>query len=267
MSWFGFFGAPACSDGVDNDGEGKTDYPADSGCSSTSDNDETDPVQGSTPTPSGSSGGGTVQTTESRAGFIAVSSAVYNKILEIFNNVINIFNDQGITEDIPEEIVRDYIVSASSGLLAPEIISYIPLVPKGGELFIKGKTYYPDGRVLVFIAVENNDELIINDVKPDDNGDFIFSYKLPKPESSLKTAAVFKVFKSVYAVDIWTMAIDKNGNYSGVSKKVSVSVDEPLYSTSVNTNLILVTMLGVLSLLLLAYFMFNFYRQNRSRNI
>jgi hypothetical protein len=30
----------ACSDGIDNDGDGKVDYPADPGCSSPSDNDE-----------------------------------------------------------------------------------------------------------------------------------------------------------------------------------------------------------------------------------
>ncbi|HWG91440.1 MAG TPA: S8 family serine peptidase [Candidatus Thermoplasmatota archaeon] len=33
---------PACSDGVDNDGDGKTDYPNDPGCSSSSDTDEYD---------------------------------------------------------------------------------------------------------------------------------------------------------------------------------------------------------------------------------
>src|SRR5258705_2881294 len=31
-----------CSDGCDNDGDGKTDYPAEPGCSSPDDNDETD---------------------------------------------------------------------------------------------------------------------------------------------------------------------------------------------------------------------------------
>ena len=34
-----------CSDGKDNDGDGKTDYPADPGCTSADDNDETDPPQ------------------------------------------------------------------------------------------------------------------------------------------------------------------------------------------------------------------------------
>ena len=33
-----------CSDGKDNDGDGKIDYPLDPGCSSSSDNDETDPI-------------------------------------------------------------------------------------------------------------------------------------------------------------------------------------------------------------------------------
>jgi hypothetical protein len=35
--------APACSDGLDNDGDGKIDYPADPGCSSAADTNETDP--------------------------------------------------------------------------------------------------------------------------------------------------------------------------------------------------------------------------------
>ncbi len=36
--------AAACADGVDNDGDGLTDYPNDPGCTSATDNDETDPV-------------------------------------------------------------------------------------------------------------------------------------------------------------------------------------------------------------------------------
>ncbi|MDB5972341.1 MAG: hypothetical protein JWQ90_4791 [Hydrocarboniphaga sp.] len=36
--------APACSDGVDNDGDGKIDFPADAGCTAADDNDETDPA-------------------------------------------------------------------------------------------------------------------------------------------------------------------------------------------------------------------------------
>ncbi len=35
---------PACADGVDNDSDGKTDYPADPGCSGPTDNNETDPA-------------------------------------------------------------------------------------------------------------------------------------------------------------------------------------------------------------------------------
>ena len=57
FSLFGIFGVPACSDGVDNDGDGKTDYSADPGCSSTSDNDETDPAPAPTPPPSSGGGG------------------------------------------------------------------------------------------------------------------------------------------------------------------------------------------------------------------
>jgi hypothetical protein len=35
--------APECSDGIDNDGDGKTDFPNDPGCESANDDDETDP--------------------------------------------------------------------------------------------------------------------------------------------------------------------------------------------------------------------------------
>ncbi|MCC6136706.1 MAG: cellulase family glycosylhydrolase [Gammaproteobacteria bacterium] len=36
----------ACSDGLDNDGDGRIDYPADRGCNSATDSDETDPARG-----------------------------------------------------------------------------------------------------------------------------------------------------------------------------------------------------------------------------
>jgi endoglucanase len=37
----------ACADGLDNDGDGRLDYPADQGCDSVTDPDETDPAGGS----------------------------------------------------------------------------------------------------------------------------------------------------------------------------------------------------------------------------
>lgn len=43
--------AGLCSDGVDNDSDGKTDYPTDPGCSSATDNDETDPAPTDTTPP------------------------------------------------------------------------------------------------------------------------------------------------------------------------------------------------------------------------
>ncbi len=47
---------PQCSDGVDNDGDGKIDFPADPGCSSAADNDETDSGSGTTTKPQCSDG-------------------------------------------------------------------------------------------------------------------------------------------------------------------------------------------------------------------
>ena len=58
FSSFGIIGAPSCSDGSDNDGDSKTDYPADPGCSSATDNDETDPTSSPPPSSSGGGGGG-----------------------------------------------------------------------------------------------------------------------------------------------------------------------------------------------------------------
>jgi|GEM_PF-2384658 len=52
-------GPYACDDGYDNDGDGKIDYPTDPGCSSASDNDETDPVV-ARDNASGSGGGASV---------------------------------------------------------------------------------------------------------------------------------------------------------------------------------------------------------------
>ncbi|MGZ5325749.1 MAG: lytic murein transglycosylase, partial [Solirubrobacterales bacterium] len=49
---------PACSDGIDNDGDGLIDYPADPGCSEPLDNDEYDPPVGG-----GGTGGGGQTTT------------------------------------------------------------------------------------------------------------------------------------------------------------------------------------------------------------
>jgi chitodextrinase len=45
-----------CSDGLDNDSDGLTDYPNDPGCSSSTDDNETDPVSGDTVSPTRSAG-------------------------------------------------------------------------------------------------------------------------------------------------------------------------------------------------------------------
>ena len=42
----------ACRDGIDNDGDGKIDYPNDPGCTSRNDRDETDPIVSPPPPPS-----------------------------------------------------------------------------------------------------------------------------------------------------------------------------------------------------------------------
>lgn len=51
-----------CLDGVDNDSDGKIDYPSDPGCSSATDNNETDPVVPVVPSGGGGGGGGSSYT-------------------------------------------------------------------------------------------------------------------------------------------------------------------------------------------------------------
>lgn len=48
---------PACSDGFDNDGDGKIDYPEDPGCTSRDDTSEADPPPGTSPPPTPGAGG------------------------------------------------------------------------------------------------------------------------------------------------------------------------------------------------------------------
>ena len=45
----GTSGAPECSDGIDNDADSKIDFPADPGCTSSTDSDETNPPPGGGP--------------------------------------------------------------------------------------------------------------------------------------------------------------------------------------------------------------------------
>lgn len=58
FSTFAIFGAPSCSDNVDNDSDGKIDYPADPGCTSTTDNTEEDAVPAAPGGGGGSGSGG-----------------------------------------------------------------------------------------------------------------------------------------------------------------------------------------------------------------
>jgi len=205
------------------------------------------------------------------AGFIAVSNTVYDKILKIFQGFVAIFSDEGsqnvfagqaetsqvASPKAPAQIVQDYIVSASPELSIPEITSYTPETRRGGEFLIKGKTLYPEGKVVVFVLEKKSDTLVTSNITSDRNGDFVFSYKIPSANDSPAAAAVFNVFKRAYTVDVWAMAIDKNGNHSGAGKKVTVSVEEPFFSLDLNMNVMLITILAALSIFLISYIIFN----------
>jgi hypothetical protein len=56
-------GGPACLDGIDNDADSKIDFPADPGCTSSTDSDETDP-------PPGGGGTGTTDTVAPKLSFV-----------------------------------------------------------------------------------------------------------------------------------------------------------------------------------------------------
>lgn len=65
-------GPPQCNDGIDNDGDGKIDYPDDPGCSSPSDNDESEEIS-----PIGIGGGGLPPTTVNFSGLAYPNSPVF----------------------------------------------------------------------------------------------------------------------------------------------------------------------------------------------
>lgn len=84
-----------CSDGLDNDNDGKIDYPADSGCSSATDSDETDTQPASLVTQlsitkdwkSGYCANVTVKNTASKAQVWQVSIAIEGKVNSLWNAV------------------------------------------------------------------------------------------------------------------------------------------------------------------------------------
>jgi hypothetical protein len=86
---------PICSDGIDNDNDGKVDYPADTGCTSATDSDETDAQPGSLQTQlsiTGDWGSGycanvTVKNTGAGAQIWQVDIAIEGKVNALWNAV------------------------------------------------------------------------------------------------------------------------------------------------------------------------------------
>ncbi len=104
------FAAPAqCNDRRDNDGDTLIDYPADPGCSSKQDNDETDPV---TTTTSTSTTTIPDSCNDTDGGFVP---GVYGSIYGNFNGNPYIYNDTCITS----ATLNERICSGSSPFSLP----------------------------------------------------------------------------------------------------------------------------------------------------
>ncbi|MEK9185236.1 MAG: hypothetical protein AAB863_00530, partial [Patescibacteria group bacterium] len=207
FSSFGIFGAPACSDGVDNDGDGKTDYSADPGCSSTSDNDETDPTPAPTPTPSsggggGGGGGGGYTTPETAAVFsgkaypkstvtllkdaqiaatvVASSDANFSMKLSGLsggNYIFSVYSEdsKGIRSSLltfPVSVTSGATSYVSGVFIAPTIAVDKSEVKRGDNIAIFGQSV-PNGEITVAISSE---EEFFGKTAADQNGAYLYNF-------------------------------------------------------------------------------------------
>jgi len=181
--------------------------------------------------------------------FIAAlnTSAIYPAILEIFQGILQLFQgNQG--QDL---LAQNGGISNTQvpTLAAPEILSYTTTVRNGEALVIKGRVARPDHKVKVFVSEEHKDELVVKDVIPDADGYFTFSYTFEKPQSK-GTAAVLDVFVRGDKIEAWAIAFDTEGNISSATKKISASVDEPLFSIALGWGILFMgALLVIISLL------------------
>ena len=201
FSSFALFGtnisAFACSDSIDNDGDGKIDFPDDPGCSSTTDNDETDPV---IPSGGGGGGGGSLSSVatvvlQGRAypqsavtiladgkiqnTVIADKNAVWTKKLFVASGP-HIFGVYSADSKGRRSLTYTFSLRASGGtistvsgiFIAPTLDIDKSQVRKGDVLNILGQTA-PSSTVSIFI---NSEDQIVHEVLVDEQGAYFLAF-------------------------------------------------------------------------------------------
>ena len=189
-----------CSDGLDNDSDGKTDFPDDPGCSSAVDNDETDPPPPPpSPSPSGGGGGGGIIVTSvilngrafpKSSVTILVNGVIKDTIIAdnrasftIKFNLNSGFYTFGVysadnkgrrslTYTFSLNLNKGTISTVSGIFIAPTININKSQVRRGDTLNILGQTT-PSSTVSIFINSEDEIEKV---VIADDNGAYFLAF-------------------------------------------------------------------------------------------
>jgi hypothetical protein len=193
---------PQCYDGLDNDGDGKIDYPDDPGCENASDNDETDPaVVG--PGPGGGGGGGgmvvTPSTSVSFSGYcypgstvvllkdaqvaattIAGSDAKFQINLTNLSAGSYLFSLYGESiqgrrsslHTFPISLTKGSLTSISGIVIAPTIATDKEVVRKGDLITIFGESA-PHADVLITVS---SDEEFFDQTEANDDGVYIHHF-------------------------------------------------------------------------------------------
>ncbi len=219
------------------------------------------------------------QVSEAAKADTALNTIIYQKILEIYQEIVKLVaakNNQpaslakpskaatSASAPTPQALLENGPGSYLAALLPPQIIDYSPKLKVGDDLVIRGHTNYPNGKVQVFISQENSDKLVISDAKSDARGDFVFTYKLPPALGSSGTAAIFDIFKRAYVMNVWTVTLDEHGSHGDIGKKLSIAVDQPFASFSLDPQLLFTVACGLLLLLLLLYIISRRFRASRA---
>jgi len=209
-------GDTQCIDGIDNDSDGLVDYPNDSGCSSFSDDDETDPVSPSPTVGTGGGGGG------GGGGIITPTSVIF-KGLAYPDSDVTLFQDAKVVattkagdaakfeislsgvstgthtfgvwaEDKQgiHSIVRTFTIAVSSGVTT--VVSDIFLPPT----IWADKTEVRHGDPLIFIGYSvpsadvalliNSEEELVKKIVADDAGLWVYKFDTLEVEYGNHTA-------------------------------------------------------------------------------
>lgn len=223
-------GDTECIDGVDNDSDGLIDYPSDPGCSSTSDNDETDT---SSPPPPGG-GGGIItpitgvtfagrayplsRVTVLKDGQIAITTiagpdANFDISLTGLSSGDYVFSVYGEDNELGRSTLFTFPIFITNGattkisgiFIAPTINVDKSEVKRGDNIAIFGQSS-PDSQITIEV---NSHEAIFLNTMSDENG--IYLYNLDT--SPLEIEQHFTKSKAAY-----------NGEISPFSKSISFMV-------------------------------------------